>query len=125
MLGARPSRAKSSAAPGSRPGGHNSAQSKDNFPLSDIFDEVEEDVRREHYEALWKQYGHYALAFLVVLIVGVAIWQWYHGYDRTQRRMQTSDDFPSRRCTRAGRQLCRRRGGLRQIGARGARRLPH
>ncbi len=60
--------------------------------MSDIFDEVEEDVRREHYEALWKHYGHHVLALLVVLCVGVAGWQWYQNYDRTQR-MQVSDAY--------------------------------
>ena len=56
--------------------------------MSDIFQEVEEDVRREHYEALWKQYGHYALALAVLLIIGVAGWQWYQNYDRTRRLEQ-------------------------------------
>lgn len=60
--------------------------------MSDIFHEVEEDVRREHYEALWKTYGHYLLGLMVVFIVGVAVWQWYQSYDRG-RRMATSDAY--------------------------------
>ena len=33
--------------------------------MSDIFREVEEDVRRERFEKLWKAYGNYAIAALV------------------------------------------------------------
>ena len=48
--------------------------------MSDIFREVEEDVRRERLEKLWKQYGDYVIAGLAVIIVGVAgykLWQHY------------------------------------------------
>jgi hypothetical protein len=48
--------------------------------VSDIFREVEEDVRRERLEKLWKQYGDYVIAAAAVLIIGVAgykVWQHY------------------------------------------------
>lgn len=48
--------------------------------MSDIFREVEEDVRRERLEKLWKQYGDYIIAFAAVVIVGIAgfkAWQHY------------------------------------------------
>jgi hypothetical protein len=48
--------------------------------VSDIFREVEEEVRRERYEKLWKQYGDYVIAAAAVLIIGVAgykLWQHY------------------------------------------------
>jgi hypothetical protein len=48
--------------------------------VSDIFREVEEDVRRERLEKLWKKYGDYIIAGLAVLVVGVAgykLWQHY------------------------------------------------
>jgi hypothetical protein len=48
--------------------------------VSDIFREVEEDVRRERLEKLWKQYGDYIIAGLAVIVVGVAgykLWQHY------------------------------------------------
>jgi hypothetical protein len=50
------------------------------FPVSDIFREVEEDVRRERLEKLWKKYGDYVIAGLAVIVVGVAgfkLWQHY------------------------------------------------
>ena len=40
--------------------------------MSDIFHEVEEEVRREHYEKLWKKYGNYVIAVASVLVLGVA-----------------------------------------------------
>jgi hypothetical protein len=48
--------------------------------LSDIFREVEEDVRREKLEKLWKNYGAYLMVLVVLLLAGVAgfqIWQRY------------------------------------------------
>ena len=48
--------------------------------MSDIFREVEEDVRRERLEKLWKQYGDYVIAGVAVIVVGVAgykLWQHY------------------------------------------------
>ncbi|MGA7674558.1 MAG: tetratricopeptide repeat protein [Rhizomicrobium sp.] len=48
--------------------------------MSDIFREVEEDVRRERLEKLWKQYGDYVMAAVAVIVVGVAgykLWQQY------------------------------------------------
>jgi hypothetical protein len=41
----------------------------------DIIREVEEDLRRERYEALWKQYGNIVVAAALAIIVGVAGYQ--------------------------------------------------
>ena len=48
--------------------------------MSDIFREVEEEVRRERFEQLWKQYGDYviaAVALVVIAIAGYELWQRY------------------------------------------------
>ena len=42
--------------------------------MTDIFREVEEDVRRERVEKLWKAYGNYLIAALVLLFAGMAIY---------------------------------------------------
>ena len=42
--------------------------------MSDIFREVEEDVRRERFQKLWKAYGSYAIAALVLLFAGIGGW---------------------------------------------------
>lgn len=48
--------------------------------MSDIFREVEEDIRREQAKALWNRYGVYVIA-VAVLVVAVTAgwrgWQWY------------------------------------------------
>jgi hypothetical protein len=54
--------------------------------LSDIFQEVEEDVRRERYEQLWKKYGNYIIALATALVVGVAGFQVWRNYDLSQRQ---------------------------------------
>jgi len=60
--------------------------------VADIFREVEEDVRRERYAQLWKQYGDYAVAIAAVIVIGVAgfeLWQRYEVRERTK----ASDQF--------------------------------
>lgn len=51
--------------------------------MSDIFREVEEEVRREHYRKLWDRYGFYAVTVAVVVILTVAGFtlyrSWKHG----------------------------------------------
>ena len=53
--------------------------------MTDIFHEVEEDVRRERYAQLWKKYGDYVIAAAAVVIVGVAAWQLWQRYQLNQR----------------------------------------
>ena len=60
--------------------------------MSDIFQEVEEDVRRERYEQIWKKYGNYIMAAAAVLVLAVAGYQAYQNYDLTQRQ-KVSDQF--------------------------------
>jgi hypothetical protein len=54
--------------------------------VSDIFQEVEEDVRRERYEQLWKKYGNYMIAAVAVLVLAVAGYQAWKTYDLSQRQ---------------------------------------
>ena len=54
--------------------------------MSDIFHEVEEDVRRERYEQLWKKYGNYLIAAGIVLVLAVAGYQTWKSYDLSQRQ---------------------------------------
>jgi hypothetical protein len=58
--------------------------------VSDIFQEVEEDVRRERYEQIWKKYGNYIIAVAAVIVAVVAGYQAWQRYDLTQRQ-QVSD----------------------------------
>ena len=60
--------------------------------MSDIFREVEEDVRRERFEKLWKAYGTYAIAALCLLFAGIAFWQVWERHEQ-QERAKVSDAF--------------------------------
>jgi hypothetical protein len=53
--------------------------------LSDIFREVEEDVRKERLEKFWKAYGDYVIALMALVILGVAGWQVWLRYEDSQR----------------------------------------
>jgi len=60
--------------------------------VSDIFQEVEEDVRRERYEQLWKKYGNHMMAVAALLVLAVAGYQFWQNYDLSQRQ-KVSDQF--------------------------------
>jgi hypothetical protein len=45
--------------------------------VSDIFQEVDEEVRREQLKKLWERYGNYAVAAAVLVVAGVAAWRGY------------------------------------------------
>jgi hypothetical protein len=46
--------------------------------VSDIFHEVDEEVRREQFQKLWDRYQGWAIAAAVLIVLGVASWR---GYD--------------------------------------------
>jgi hypothetical protein len=45
--------------------------------VSDIFQEVDEEVRRERLEQLWKRYGNYIVALAIVILLGIGAWRGY------------------------------------------------
>jgi hypothetical protein len=45
--------------------------------VSDIFREVDEEVRREQLKKLWDRYGNYVVAAAVLLVAAVAAWRAY------------------------------------------------
>ena len=40
--------------------------------MSDVFQEVDEDIRQERYKTIWKRYRYYFISIIVVLIIVVA-----------------------------------------------------
>ncbi|HEY4986280.1 MAG TPA: tetratricopeptide repeat protein, partial [Bradyrhizobium sp.] len=60
--------------------------------MSDIFREVEEEVRRERLEKIWKLYGDYIVAGIALLVIAVAGYELYARYQANQR-MQASETF--------------------------------
>ena len=60
--------------------------------LGDIFNEVDEDVRRDQIVQLWRRYGKYFVALLVMVIVGTGTnVAWNHF--KTQRMMADGSSF--------------------------------
>ena len=53
--------------------------------MTDIFREVEEDVRRERIQKLWKAYGSYVIALLVLLFAGIGGWQLWQRHEEEER----------------------------------------
>ena len=51
--------------------------------MSDIFREVEEDLRRARYRHLWERFGAYVIGLAVLIVVGTAAWR---GYEYWQER---------------------------------------
>jgi hypothetical protein len=49
--------------------------------VADIFQEVDEEVRRERLTKLWKRYGNYIIAVCVLVIVAVGAWRGYEWWE--------------------------------------------
>jgi hypothetical protein len=60
--------------------------------LSDIIREVDEELRRENWEILWKKYGKLAVAAAMALVLGTAGVVGWREYDRSQRE-GAGDEF--------------------------------
>jgi hypothetical protein len=52
--------------------------------VTDIFQEVDEEVRRERLKKLWERYGVYLIAACVVVVVGVGGWRGYEWWQAKQ-----------------------------------------
>jgi len=62
------------------------------MPLSDIFREVEEEVRRERFEQIWKQYGDYIIAGIALIVIAVAGFELWQRYEANQK-LKASETF--------------------------------
>jgi hypothetical protein len=51
--------------------------------VADIFQEVDEEVRREQLKKLWQRYGNYAIAACILVVAAVGAWR---GYDWWQAK---------------------------------------
>jgi hypothetical protein len=49
--------------------------------VSDIFSEVDEEVRREQLKKLWARYGNYVIALAILLVAAVAAWRGYQYWE--------------------------------------------
>ncbi len=60
--------------------------------MSDIIREVDEELRREDWEKVWKKYGKFVIAGAVGIVVATAAVVGWREYDRAQR-MEQGDRF--------------------------------
>lgn len=60
--------------------------------MSDIFREVDEDLRREQFKTIFNKYGVYIIAVAVLIVVGVAGWRAW-GYFEARRAAADGDRF--------------------------------
>ncbi len=60
--------------------------------MADLFREVEEDLRRENLEKLWKKYGKLVIALSVAVVLAVGGVQAWRVYDQ-KRQEELSDRF--------------------------------
>ena len=91
--------------------------------MSDIFREVDEEVRRERLKQLWERHSNLIVAVALLIVLGVAGWRGYDWWEPESRRI--------RRPVRGGGQAGRRRqagrspGGVLQDRAGRKLRLSH
>jgi hypothetical protein len=52
--------------------------------VSDIFSEVDEEVRREQLKKLWQRYGNYVIAAAFLFVAAVAGWRGYQYWEARQ-----------------------------------------
>ena len=71
--------------------------------MSDIFREVEEDVRRERLEKFWKRYGVLLMALAAVILAGVAGWQFWERQQAAERARAGEAFSTAQRITEPGR----------------------
>jgi hypothetical protein len=53
--------------------------------VSDIFKEIDEDLRRENFAKLWQRYGYYIIGFLIVVVVATGVGVAWRQYQARQR----------------------------------------
>ena len=59
--------------------------------MSDIFQEVDEEIREEKYKSIWRKYKYYVIGVLVLFILGVSVNAFWKNYslnevnDRSER----------------------------------------
>jgi hypothetical protein len=69
-----------------------SPAARERASVSDIFDEIDEEVRREQFKKLWERYGNLFIALAVLVVIGVGGWQGYD-YWRNKQAEQFGAQF--------------------------------
>lgn len=62
--------------------------------MADIFEEVDEDVRRDRFAELWKRYGVFFLAACIAVVVATGAWVGYREW-RESKRLELAERYRS------------------------------
>lgn len=57
--------------------------------MGDLFREIDEELRQERFEKLWKSYGNYAIGLSVAILLAVAGWKSWDYYSVSQKQAQS------------------------------------
>lgn len=68
------------------------AEASGDGPLADIFNEVDEEIRRERLRRFWERYSGLILLAVVLVVAGVAGWRGYEYY-QSQRSAESGTQF--------------------------------
>jgi len=60
--------------------------------VADIFQEVDEEVRRERLNKLWQRYGYYIIAACLLVVVAVGAWRGYEWWE-TKKAVEAGAAF--------------------------------
>jgi hypothetical protein len=52
--------------------------------MTDIFSEIEEDIRKDRAKRMWDRFGKYVIGGAIILVLGVAAWRGYEAYTTSQ-----------------------------------------
>src|SRR6185312_14041099 len=53
--------------------------------LADIFREIEEDLRAERMQQLWKRYGSWVIALAALIVIGAGVFSWWRDHQTKVR----------------------------------------
>ena len=70
--------------------------------MTDIFNEVDDDLRRDRAEKLWKRYGNHVIAVAAAIVVATAAWVWWTDHQRKQAAADGERFFEAMRKATAG-----------------------
>lgn len=64
--------------------------------MADIFQEVDEEVRKDRYQLLWQRYGKFVIALIVLIVGGTAASVAWNEYQQSQR-LEAGERFAAAR----------------------------
>lgn len=75
---------------------------QERIALTDIFQEIDEELRRDRWENVWKKYGKYILGIAAVIVLGTAAWVGWQEYQLRQNLAVTNAMHAGLAATQAG-----------------------